>query len=55
MRHLAIRLLSHRSSGQWLSYGLEVLALLGGILLIMMGYGMAKVVTTQVSPFFMPR
>ena len=54
MRHLAIRLLSHRSSGLWLPYGLEILSLLGGILLIVMGYGMAQIVTTQVSPFFMP-
>jgi nickel/cobalt transporter (NicO) family protein len=54
MRHLAIRLLSHRSSGLWLPYGLEIISLLGGILLIVMGYGMAQIVTTQVSPFFMP-
>lgn len=55
MRHLAVRLLSHRSSSLWLLYGLEILSLLGGILLIVMGYGMAQIVTTQVSPFFMPR
>jgi nickel/cobalt exporter len=55
MRHLAIRLISHRSSSLWLPYGLEILSLLGGMLLIVMGYGMAQLVTTQVSPFFMPR
>jgi len=54
MRHLAVRLLSHRSSGLWLPYGLELLSLLGGIFLIVMGYGMAQIVTTQISPFFMP-
>ncbi len=54
LRHLAIRLFSHRSSGQWLWYSLELVSLLGGILLILMGYGMAQAFSVQVSPFFRP-
>ncbi len=54
MRHLAIRLLSHRSSGQWLWYSLEIISLLGGILLILLGYGMAQAFSVQISPFFRP-
>ena len=54
MRHLALRLLSHRTSDAWLGYSLEIVSLLGGILLILMGYGMAQTVSVQVSPFFRP-
>lgn len=54
MRHLALRQLSHRASDAWLGYSLEMVSLLGGILLILMGYGMAQAVSVQVSPFFRP-
>lgn len=54
MRHLALRLLSHRSSGPWFWYGLEIVSLLGGVLLILLGYSMAQAFSVQVSPFFRP-
>ncbi|WP_024872236.1 nickel/cobalt transporter [Tolumonas lignilytica] len=52
MRHLAIRLISHKKSGPWVYYSLEIIALLGGIFLILLGYGMAHAFSTQISPFF---
>lgn len=54
MRHLAIRLLHHRTSSYWLGYLLEIVSLLGGVLLILLGYGMAQAFAVQVSPFFRP-
>lgn len=55
MRHLTLELLNQRKhSSRWLSYTTEVIALGGGLLLILLGNGMAHTMSVQVSPFFRP-
>ncbi len=55
MRHLTLEILNQRSHhSTWLSYVTELVAFGGGILLILLGIGMAHMMAVQVSPFFRP-
>lgn len=54
MRHLTLRLLSHSSEHRWVKWIPPLTEFIGGLILILLGYGMLAIVTTQTSPFFMP-
>lgn len=55
MRQVTLRLLRHKADHtRWYAYTQTIVACIGGILLMMIGIGMAQSLAVQVSPFFRP-